>query len=421
MGGKPVALAVNTVWVVLAGALVFFMEGGFALLEAGLVQTKNALSIVMKVMADVTVGSIVYALLGFGLMFGLSRAGLFGTTGYFLGPLHTGSLTVSEPVFWFFEMAFAVAAVSIVSGAVSERMRFPAYLLYVVVGILAYSVSGHWVWGPGGWLAGLGMRDFAGSAVVHAFGGFSALAAAAVLGARLGRFEPGTEFLPSNLPLAFTGTFILWFGWFGFNAGSTLSAFAPDIGQIVANTMLSAAAAGLVAVLWSRWRFDAYDPTMAINGVLAGLVAITAGCAYVPVWAGGLIGVAAGVLVVESTGWLEAWGIDDPVGAFPVHGANGLLGTVAVGLFASQGGLFMGGGPHLLGVQLLGAAAVAVWGFGVTYVAFAVLRALGILRVSADEERVGLDWALHGRHAYHHPGPAAAERVRPASAGHTLV
>ncbi|MBX5466983.1 MAG: ammonium transporter [Firmicutes bacterium] len=394
--------ALNTVWVIFAGTLVFFMEGGFALLEAGLVQAKNTLSIVMKVLADVTVGSLVYGIAGFALMYGLSRNGWIGTSGFFLSGHFAPVAQVPIPVLWFFEMAFAVAAISIVSGAVSERMRFGSYLVFVVVGILAYSVSGHWVWNPGGWLAKLGMEDFAGSAVVHTFGGFAALAAAWLVGPRRGRFEGGENpFRPSNLPLAFVGTFILWFGWFGFNGGSTLSAFSPLIGPVVVNTMVAAAAGGLVAIAVTRVQQGVYDPTMAINGVLAGLVAITAGCAYVDTAGALAIGAVAGILVVLGTGWLEQWKVDDPVGAFPVHGVNGVFGTLAVGLFAVKGGLFYGGGIHLLAAQLVGCGAIAAWGFLVTAATLGAMRAFGVARVSAEEEAEGLDLRLHGQHAYH--------------------
>ncbi len=403
--------AVNTVWVMFAATLVFFMEGGFALLEAGLVQSKNTVSIVMKVMADVTVGSLVFAIVGFGLMYGASHNGWFGFSGFFF---HGHPLLVShlpEPVLWFFEMAFAVAAVSIVSGAVSERMRFSAYLIYVVVGVTAYSISAHWVWNPDGWLHRLGMIDFAGSSVVHAFGGFSALAAAIMVGPRVGRFTKNPMlFRPSNLPLAFVGTFILWFGWFGFNAGSTLSAFSPLIGTIAVNTMLAAAAGGLSAMFLTRATNQTFDPTMVINGALSGLVAITAGCASVSPLGASIIGIVAGILVVIGTGLLDRIRVDDPVGAAPVHALNGMFGTIAVGLFAVHGGLFYAGSARLLGVQTLGTFSIAAWGFGVTILALAVMRRLGFLRVSASDEAEGLDIRVHGHRAYHYSNPDAETR-----------
>ncbi|MCY0885412.1 MAG: ammonium transporter [Firmicutes bacterium] len=391
--------AINTVWVAVAGALVFFMEGGFALLEAGLVQAKNTLSIVMKVTADVSLGSLVYALAGFGLMFGFGN-GWAGWTGFFAhGPVN-GPASVPVWVFWFFEMAFAVAAISIVSGAVSERMRFDAYLLYIIVGILAYSLAGHWIWNSQGWLNRLGMEDFAGSAVVHTFGGFSALAAAWMVGPRTQWNGGRTVFRPSNLPLAFAGTFILWFGWFGFNGGSTLNAFSPLVGPVIANTMLAAAAGGLAAVLWSRIRSGHYDAVMAINGVLSGLVAITAGAGYLPVWASLPVGIIAGLIVVEGTPLVTRLNVDDPVGAVPVHGFNGLFGTLAVGLFAGRGGLLTTGHLHLLAVQALGAGVVAVWAFAVTAGALGLVQRLTPLRVTASQESIGLDWVMHGSQAY---------------------
>ena len=401
-----------------AATLVFFMEGGFALLEAGLVQAKNTVSIVMKVMADVTVGSLVFAVIGFGLMYGASRNGWFGFSGFFFHghPLLPGHLP--SPVLWFFEMAFAVAAVSIVSGAVSERMRFSSYLIYVVIGVIAYSISAHWVWNPDGWLHRMGMIDFAGSSVVHAFGGFSALAAAMLVGPRVGRFaKPPVTFRPSNLPLAFVGTFILWFGWFGFNAGSTLSAFSPLIGTIAVNTMLSAAIGGLSAMFLTRMTSGTYDPTMVINGALSGLVAITAGCASVTPSGALWIGAVAGILVVLGTAILDRIRVDDPVGAAPVHALNGMFGTVAVGLFAVHQGLFYGGGVRLLEVQSLGTVVIAAWGFSVTALALAVLRQFGFLRVSATDESEGLDIRVHGHRAYHHYYPESKAAPTEDSAG----
>jgi Amt family ammonium transporter len=411
-GDEDLITALNTVWVMFAATLVFFMEGGFALLEAGLVQTKNTVSIVMKVMADVTIGSLVFAVIGFGLMYGASRNGWFGFSGFFF---HGHPLLVSHlptPVLWFFEMAFAVAAVSIVSGAVSERMKFSAYLVYVIIGVTAYSISAHWVWNPDGWLNRLGMIDFAGSSVVHAFGGFSALAAAILVGPRIGRFAKNpVVFRPSNLPLAFVGTFILWFGWFGFNAGSTLSALSPLIGTIAVNTMLAAAIGGLTAMLVTRITSGTYDPTMVINGALSGLVAITAGCASVTPSGALWIGAAAGVLVVLGTSMLNRLKVDDPVGAAPVHAANGMFGTIAVGLFATHGGLFYGGGARLLGVQSLGTFTISAWGFGVTALALGIMRWCGFLRVSASDESDGLDIRVHGHRAYQHYAPPLPEEV----------
>jgi Amt family ammonium transporter len=393
-----VDLALNSIWVVLAGALVLFMEGGFSLLEAGLVRTKNAVNVTMKIFVDLTFGALVFYIVGAHVLFGHDVAGLFGT-GSVLGPG-----TVPLPAFLLFQIGFAIAAASIISGAVAERMKFSAYIAVVVVTVgLIYPVSGHWIWGQGGWLARLGMEDFAGSAAIHALGGFMALALAYVVGPRKNRFAPDGSvnvFAPSNIPLASAGAFLLLFGWFGFNAGSTLDALNPDLATIALNTMLAAAAGGMAAILFSAYRFQVVDPSMTMNGALAGLVAITAGCAYVSPGAAILIGLAAGVLVILATGWVDNLKIDDPVGAFAVHGSAGAFGTVAVGLFDLRQGLFTTGHVHLLLIQTLGVAVVAIWGFGSAFlVGTAIKRLTGIRITSADEDE-GLDIVAHGIPAY---------------------
>lgn len=347
---------------------------------------------------DLTAGSLAFWFVGFGLMYGADRAGLFGTSGFLLhGAIPLLPNALSPYAFWLFQAAFAVAAISIVSGAVAERMRPRAYLLYVLVMCaVIYPISGHWVWG-GGWLDKLGMRDFAGSGVVHAVGGWSALAAALVLGSRRGRWTGSVSTSPASLTLAAAGCFILWFGWFGFNTGSTLSATAPALGLVAVNTQLAAAAGGLVGFVWPLLHSERCDAPMAMNGGLAGLVAITAGCAFVSPLSAVLIGATAGVVVNIAFPLVERWRVDDPVGAVAVHGFNGAWGVLAVGLFATQGGLFSGGGLHLLGVQALGLAALSVWGFGATWLCFKALAATVGIRVSAEDEAVGLDvaWRIH--------------------------
>ena len=396
----PLAEGLNTVWVVLAAALVIFMEGGFGLLEAGFVQTKSMGSIILKVWMDLTAGSLAFWLVGFGLMFGADRLGIFGRSGFLLHGL--AALTSLPPAlspyaFWLFQVAFAIAAVSIVSGAVAERMRPRAYLLFVLVmcGVI-YPISGHWVWG-GGWLGRLGMQDFAGSGVVHAVGGWAALAGALVLGSRRGRWTGAVSTHPASLTLAAAGCFILWFGWFGFNAGSTLSATAPALALVAVNTQLAAAAGGLVGFLWPLLQSERCDAPMAMNGGLAGLVAITAGCAFVSPLSAVLIGALAGGIVNIAFPLVERWRVDDPVGAIAVHGFNGAWGVLAVGFFATKGGLFMGGGAHLLVVQAIGLIALSLWGFGATWLCFKGLAATVGLRVSAEEEAMGLDvaWRIH--------------------------
>lgn len=417
---NSLTIGLNTVWVVLTAAMIFFMEGGFALLEAGFVQSKNSMSIVMKVFVDLVVGVIAFFSLGFGLMFGRDHFGLVGLSDFFLhGSISHLHLQIPLGAFWFFHAAFAVAAVSIISGAVAERMNFKAYILLTAVfTAVIYPLSGHWVWGTGGWLARLGMEDFAGSGVIHAMAGMAALSAAAMVGPRMGKYrEDGSAnvIAPSNLPLAAIGTFVLWFGWFGFNAGSTLSATAGDIGQIVETTLLASVAGGAATMFYTLFRAGKADPGMTINGILAGLVAITAGCAYVTPPFALLIGAVAGLVMMAASGFVDKLHVDDPVGAVAVHGAGGIVGVLAVGLFATKGGLLTTGNWHLIAVQSLGVLVLVGWGALATAGALKVVSWIVPLRVSEEEEAVGLDIASHGTISYqlvtelsafrhHHPG-----------------
>ncbi|AVX19681.1 ammonium transporter [Carboxydocella sporoproducens DSM 16521] len=401
---QNLSVGLDTIWVLLAAALVFFMEAGFAALEAGFVRSKNTLNIIMKVLMDCALGLLAYWAIGFGLMYGQSN-GWFGRSGFFLqGDFSFLGLNIPVSVFWLFQAAFAVAVATIVSGAVAERMKFSAYLIFSAVATgLIYPLAAGWVWNSNGWLHNLGMLDFAGSAAVHAVGGWASLAAAMVLGPRLGKYgKDGTiNAIPGhNIPLAALGGFILWFGWFGFNAGSTLSALHKDIGLIALNTNLAAAAGGTMGCLYTMFRFGKADVSMAINGALAGLVAITAGCAYLEPAAAVAVGLIAGLLVVEAIGLFDRLRIDDPVGAIAVHGVGGSFGTLAVGLLAKDGGLFYGGGWHLFQVQLIGLLAVSVFAFAATYLLFRLLAATIGIRVSAEEELEGLDIAEHGFQAY---------------------
>ncbi|RAP75430.1 ammonium transporter [Paenibacillus montanisoli] len=415
MDVATLSAGLDTIWVVLTAAMILLMEGGFALLEAGFVRQKNAVSIIMKVFVDIAFGALIFYFIGFGLMYGKDAGGLIGTTGFLLnGDLSHIAINISHETYWLFQCAFVIAVISIVSGAVAERIHFRAYILYAIAMTgLIYPVAGHWVWAVGGWLGKLGMIDFAGSAVIHALGGFAALAAAIFIGPRIGKFTPDGKsniVPPSNLPLASVGAFILWFGWFGFNSGSTLSATNGSIGHIAITTMLSAAAGGATCILFTMLRYKKADPPMVINGSLAGLVGITAGCSFVSDGAAILIGVVCGISMVLATEWLERKGIDDPVGAFAVHGISGSLGTLAVGLFAlpemTKGigqeyyGLFYGGGWNLLGVQALGLAIVSIWGFAITWIVLLVIKRFVPVRVSRDEELIGLDVGIHGVPAY---------------------
>lgn len=405
----------DTIWVVLTAAMILLMEGGFALLEAGFVRQKNAVSIIMKVFVDIAFGALVFYFFGFALMYGQDAGGIIGTTGFLLnGDLSHIALNITHETYWLFQCAFVIAVISIVSGAVAERINFRAYILLTIAmtGFI-YPLAGHWVWSPNGFLGKLGTIDFAGSAVIHALGGFSALAAAMFIGPRIGKFSADGKVNivpPSNLPLASVGAFILWFGWFGFNAGSTLDATNGNIGHIAITTMLSAAAGGATCILFTMFRYKKADPPMVINGSLAGLVGITAGCAFVSDGAAIGIGAVSGIAMVLVTEWLERRQIDDPVGAFAVHGVSGSLGTLAVGLFAlpelTEGigkgyyGLFYGGGWSLLGVQALGLVTVSVWGFALTWGVLWLIRKIMPVRVSKDEELIGLDVGIHGVPAY---------------------
>jgi len=399
-----IVMAINTTWVVVAAAMVLLMEGGFSLLEAGLVRTKNAVNVTMKIFVDLTLGALAFFLVGFGVLFGPDSGGWVSFDFWGASQHLSLSMDLPLPAYVLFQLGFAIAVISIISGVVAERMTFKAYIIIaVLVAALIYPISGHWVWNADGWLAQLGMKDFAGSAVIHAMGGWAAFAFSKVLGARRGRFNSDGSvnvFAPSNIPLASAGTFILWFGWFGFNAGSTLSAMDSSLATIALNTALAASGGGASAMLYTMFRYGKADPSMTMNGALAGLVAVTAGCAYVGSHSAILIGLVAGILVIAGTLAIDKLKVDDPVGAVAVHGVNGLFGTIAVGLFDVKEGLFTTGATHLLMVQAFGVVIVSVWGFAASYGLAKLLQAVGWLRVTAAEEEEGLDMALHGIPAY---------------------
>ncbi len=410
------AIAIDFVWVLVSAAMVFLMQAGFAMVEGGFVRPKNTVNIMMKNVMDFCMGILAYFAVGFAIMFGDDVAGLLGTSGWLL---LGDSYDVNSYLLFIFQAVFAATAATIVSGAIAERLKFSAYLVYsLALTAFIYPIYGHWVWG-GGWLAdlgfGMGHLDFAGSGVVHAVGGFVGLAGAMVLGPRFGKFdEDGTpRAIPGhNIPLATLGLFILWFGWFGFNGGSTLSAHELRMSVVIANTSLAAAAGALSALMIILNRTGKFDIGMTINGALGGLVAITAPCAWVEGWAAIVIGLIAGVVVVVGALSLENAGIDDPVGAVPVHGFNGIWGLLALGLFAdgtygnytTEGplatGLLYGGGADQLIAQAIGAAAVILWAFVLGYILFKVMDAVMGIRVSPEEELAGLDIQEHGSPAY---------------------
>lgn len=418
-----VQAALDNAWVVLAGVLVFVMQAGFALLESGLTRVKNTANILAKNLADMCIGAVSFLAVGYGLAFGRGNA-WWGAEGFFLAGRDlaavgsSGSGNLSTAAFFFFHAVFAAAAVTIASGAMAERARFKAYLLFsVAMSALVYPSVVRWTWG-GGFIADLSIggarfSDFAGSTVVHLTGGSAALAGAVFLGPRLGKYTPDGRPRPiagHATPMVLLGVFILWLGWFGFNAGSQLAATAGGPMTLVVLNTVIAGAVGTVtcaAVVWPTRG----QPDMSIiaNGTLAGLVSITAGCACMNVLGALATGGIAGVIVVYSMLYIERSGIDDPVGAVSVHGVCGLWGTLAVGLFArfddgylgrDEAGLFYGGGGQQLVVQLVLAAVVAVWVLVTTGVLFAVLRRFGLLRVSPQEEALGLDLTEHGIGAY---------------------
>ena len=397
--------AINTVWVALCAALIFFMEAGFALLEAGFVRAKNAMSIIAKVIIDVTFGGIAFFGVGFGIAYGVSNGWFALDFGIMDRDLGLG-LTVSNQLFWFIQLGFAIAAISIVSGALAERMKLWAYAIMVVFfcGIM-YPLVANWVWNPNGWLAVRGFNDFAGSAAVHAMGGFSALAAAIVLGPRIGKYskEGNSNTIPGhNLPLASVGAFILWFWWFGFNPGSSLGAVGnwELIGAVVVNTFLASAAGGIATMFYTYFSYGKIDITMVINGILAGLVSITAGCNVVGSISAIFIGLIAGILVDLAVLFFDKIKVDDPVGAVAVHGVNGLFGTVAVGFFAAEGGLLFGGGVALLITQLIGVVTIGLFSFSITFILMKVLKSTIGIRISSEEEEAGIDSVSFGVKSY---------------------
>ena len=399
--------AIDTVWVLFAAFLVFWMQAGFGMVEAGFTRAKNAANILMKNLMDFSVASIAYWAVGFAIMFGVSASGIIGTSGFFLvGNFEHLSLRIPKLAYWIFQVVFAGAAATIVAGAMAERTRFTSYLIYsFIISAIIYPIIGHWIWG-GGWLGKLGFSDFAGSTVVHSVGGWAALMGTVILGPRIGKFnkDGSANAIPGhNIPLAALGVFILWLGWFGFNPGSTISATGSNtalIAKIAVNTNLSAAAGSIAAMLLVWVMYGKPDASMTMNGALAGLVAITAPCDSVAPVSAVIIGIIAGILVVLGVAFLDKIRVDDPVGAVPVHGMNGVWGTLAVGLFHSEKGLFTGGGISQLGVQALGA--ISIFSFvavtmGIVF--FLIKKTIG-LRVSPDEEGEGLDVAEHSMESY---------------------
>lgn len=413
-----ISMIVDTLWVLLAAMLVFFMNLGFASVEAGMARSKNAVNILSKNFIVFAVSSLGFLLLGWGLMFGGDNP-IIGTQNLFiLGnsnlDFYNDTLTSNVP-FWgkfFFQLVFCGTAATIVSGAVAERVKYISFILFsFVLTLVIYPIVGHWIWG-GGWLSSLGFLDFAGDTVVHSVGGWAALAGALILGPRYGKYDKDgkPKAIPGhNMALAVIGLFVLWLGWFGFNPGSTMSFQNPgDVAHILVTTNTSAIAAVLTATATSWLFIGKPDLGMTINGCLAGLVAITGSCAYVSVTSSLIIGAIAGVIVVFAVILFDRARVDDPVGATSVHLACGVFGTLCVGLFAQEGvtslstvnGLFFGGGLRLLGIEAIGIVAIGVFVFASSALVWLLLKKTIGIRVSHEEEIQGLDISEHGNSAY---------------------
>lgn len=401
------AMSIDTLWILIASALVFFMQAGFALIEAGFTRQKNTVNIMTKNIIDFALGSLLFWFIGFSLMFGADIAGLIGTPSLFFMKGWEGD--VPALAFLIFQTVFAATAATIVSGAMAERTEFKAYFFYsIAITAVIYPISGHWVWG-GGWLSQLStpFHDFAGSTVVHSVGAWVALMGAIALGPRIGKYNgKKVNAIPGqNMTYGALGVFILWLGWFGFNPGSQLAASGSENAHAIAHIFVTtnlAAAAGTVAALVVSWlRFGKPALSLALNGALAGLVAITAGCDIVSPAGAVVIGLLAGTLLVFSVTFFDhILRIDDPVGAISVHGINGAFGTLMVGLLATEGGLLYGGGFSLLLSQLIGVFSVAAWAMGLGFILFKILKATVGLRVSRRVEEEGLDIYEHGESAY---------------------
>ena len=400
--------AVNTIWVLVGAALVFFMQAGFAMVETGFTRAKNAGNIIMKNLMDFAIGTPVFWLLGFGIMFGATHGG-------FIGSLDVGITGTYGPegvptwAFVIFQTVFCATSATIVSGAMAERTKFLSYCLYsLAISAVVYPISGHWIWNADGWLAQLGFHDFAGSTAVHMVGGVSALIGAKMLGPRIGKYGKDGKpraILGHSLTLGALGVFILWFCWFGFNGCSTVAMDSDDAlisaGMIFFNTNLAAAVACCVTLVFTWIRYGKPDVSMTYNAALAGLVGITAGCDAVSPLGAAIMGAVFGIVIVLSVEFFDKVAkIDDPVGAVSVHGVCGALGTILTGLFATgvstEKGLFYGGGFHFLGIQCLGVISVMTYVAVIITVVFTIIKKTIGLRVSADEEIAGLDVCEHG-------------------------
>ena len=401
--------SLDTVWVLLCTALIFFMQAGFAMLETGFTRAKNAGNIIMKNLMDYCIGSVLFWVIGFSFLYGDSIGGFIGTPSLFAAGKFAAAGDLPKRVFLMFATVFCSTATTIVSGAMAGRTKFKAYLTYsAVMSGIVYPITGHWIWNSAGWLKGIGFHDFAGGTAVHVVGGTTALIGALLVGARIGKFDKNgkARAIPGhNLTIGALGIFILWIGWFGFNGASTVSMEGDAIvsaGKIFVTTNLAAAVATVTVMIITWVRYKKPDVSMSLNGSLAGLVAITAGCDTVSPTSAAIIGIASGFIVVFGIEFIDkVLKIDDPVGAVGVHGLNGAFGTLAVGLFSDGSGtdwkgLLTGGGFHGFGVQFTGMIITIAWVVVTMTIIFQVIKHTIGLRVSAEEEIAGLDSKEHG-------------------------
>ena len=403
---NELAISLDTVWMLLAAMLVFWMQPGFALCEAGFTRSKNTVNILMKNFVDFMLGSLLFFFVGFGFMFGSAGAGFIGAPNWGDLSFYKGELPVEG--FLIFETVFCATAATIVSGAMAERTKFSMYLIYsAVISLFVYPIECHWTWG-GGWLSQLGFHDFAGSAIVHSVGGILALTGALALGPRRGKYgkDGKSRAIPGhNLALAALGVFILWLGWFGFNPGSQLAASGEvnrlAISHVFLTTNLAAVAGGVATMFVTWFKYGKPSLSLTLNGILAGLVGITAGCDVVSPCGAVVIGLLCGIVLVYAIEFIDhKLHIDDPVGASSVHGVCGILGTVLTGVLATDGGLLYGGGWHFLGVQCIGIAVIDLWAAVCGVLLFFGIKKAHGLRVEARVEDEGLDIYEHGESCY---------------------
>lgn len=398
-------MSADTIWIAICTVLVFFMQTGFAMLETGFTRKKNSCNVIMKNIMDFAVGSIFYWILGFGIMFG-ATTGVVGVIDLFSnGDYSAASQTIPQPVFMAWQLVFCATSATIVSGAMAERTAFKSYLIYsAVMSAVVYPISGCWIWNADGWLAQLGFHDFAGGTAVHLLGGSAAFAGAAVLGARIGKYDKKKKsraILGQNIPLAALGAFILWVSWFGFNGGSVVTSESgfdlATIGSVFMNTILSSSACAVSAMIITWVRYGKSDITMTLNGIVAGLVAVTAGADQLPHYAALLVGVGAAFVMIYGIEFIDhICKVDDPVGAISVHGLCGAFGTIMTGVFSVEKGVIYTGRFNFLGVQLLGVLSVAVYGLAAMTLLFVILKHTVGIRVSEKSEIMGLDRSEHG-------------------------